>query len=904
MMGVIDAVRSLFGKSNAKTKEGKAEVKAEGEAKAKATREAAFVKSRAEKSELTFNRFSDVLPYVGWDEKSRLFFIEGDKEETIESVGFILEMRPQTGASPEMADYLSTLYMSGAPAGTGIQVQMFGSPDLEQYFKAYDAATVREDMFPDGSVKQQQARLLRKLMLRRTAYYRKGATQGLFTDMNYRMRDFRGIISVIIPVPKKVGGKFQGMSEFMEASGTRAWLNDVTILRETFITTMKSYYLFGHEHKPEDLMNWCSTILNMQRSMSGDRFPLEYDDKKEIRYQIVASDTKITETEADIEFSDDNHAPVVMRAMSIRNYPKQFTLAQMGNLIGSTTNTTLSYPCPFLLTMGVKILEYDVERNKTVLKAARATQGAESPMAKLQPDMIDKKLDWDIAQESFDDGKGTVKLYHQLLLFTNREELAKCEQAAKAICRAENFDIATDKLMQKQALLASLPLMFGPLMQRDLQIAMRSSTKTVYNAANMMPVIGEHVGVGAPVLTLFGRRGQAMGVDIFANPSGNFNGCVVGTSGSGKSFFLNELTQRTLAAGGRVWIIDVGRSYEKLAKLIPGAQYIEFTHSANICLNPFSMIKDLDEDMQMLKPLIAQMISPSRPMEDYELAQLEINIRQLWEEYGDKTSITLLAERLKKACYQGGSKEAFNDEEVDPSMCDPRIRDLGVQLFPFTELGAYGRYFTGPANVEFTSDMVVLELEELNAMKELQSVVMFLLMYKITQEMYLGERSKKLVIIDEAWAVMGSGASGAFIEAGYRRARKYGAAFFTGTQGVGDYYASPSAKAAFDNADWMFMLRQKAESVESLAKSDKLVLDEYTKALIKSVTTRQGAYSEVFVRCGDLPASVGRLFVDPFMLLLGSSKAEDFQAVRSYMEQGLPTEEAIEAVLRDRKVEK
>lgn len=901
MSMLLEMIRGLFGKQRTRPEdeEGK------DHSPVGATGSEEFLKPRQKTSALTFNRFADVLPYVGWDEASRLFFIEGDKEETIESVGFVLEMTPQTGASPEMADYLSTLFMSGAPAGTGIQVQMFGSPDLEAYFKAYDGATIKEEMFPDGSVKQQQARLLRKLMKRRIDYYRKGAAKGLFTDMNYRMRDFRGIISVVVPVPKRVGGKFQGMSEFMEAPGTRAWLNDVTILRETFITTMKSYYLYGYEHAPEDLMNWCSTILNMQRSMAGDRFPLEYDDKKEIRFQIVASDTKITESESDIEFSDDNHEPVVMRAMSVRNYPKAFTLPQVGSLIGSTTNTTLSYPCPFLLTMGVKILEYDVERNKTVLKAARATQGAESPMAKFQPDMLDKKADWDIAQEAFDDGKGTVKLYHQLLLFTTRDELPKCEQAAKAIWRAENFDIATDKLMQKQALLASLPLMFGPLMQRDLQIAMRSSTKTVYNAANMMPVIGEPVGVGAPVLTLFGRRGQAMGIDIFANPSGNYNGCVVGTSGSGKSFFLNELTQRTLAAGGRVWIIDVGRSYEKLAKLIPGAQYLEFTPKANICLNPFSMVTDLDEDMQMLKPLIAQMISPSGALEDYELAQLEINIRQLWEEYGDKTSITLLAERLKKACYQGGSKEAFNDEEVDPSLCDPRIRDLGVQLFPFTEFGVYGRYFSGPANVEFTSDMVVLELEELNAMKELQSVVMFLLMYKITQEMYLGERSqKKLVIIDEAWAVMGSGASGAFIEAGYRRARKYGAAFFTGTQGVGDYYASPSAKAAFDNADWMFMLRQKAESVEALAKSDKLVLDEYTKGLIKSVTTRQGAYSEVFVRCGDLPASVGRLFVDPFTLLLGSSKAEEFQAVRHYMSAGLPTEEAIERVLKDRKVEK
>ncbi|MBK6616133.1 type IV secretion system protein TraC [Ottowia sp.] len=862
--------------------------------------ESDFAKPRQAKSELTFNRFSDVLPYTGWDERSGLFIIEADTLDSVESVGFVIELRPQTGASEEMADYLSTLFMCGAPPGTGIQFQMFGSPELTEFFTEYDRITVPPQHYEPRSAREKQAKLLHKMMERRMEYYKKGATDGLFTDMNYRMRDFRAILSVVVPVPKRVGGKHQMVDQFMTAPSTRAWLNEITVLRETFVTTLKAYFLFAYEHSPEDLINWCSTILNMQKSICADRMPLEYDDGKKLRYQIVSTDTKITEEETHIEFADGNHEPMCMRAMSIRNYPKAFGLAQMSDLIGSTTNTTLSYPCPFLLTMGARILDYDIERNKTIMKAARATQGAESPMAKFQPDMIDRKMDWDIAQESFDDGKGTVKLYHQLLLFCRKDELAKCEQAAKAIWRAQNFDLATDSLMQKQALVASLPMMFGPLLQRDLQIAFRVSTKTVYNAANMMPVIGEPTGVGAPVMSLFGRRGQAMGVDIFANPSGNFNGCVVGTSGSGKSFFLNELTQRTLATGGRVWIIDVGRSYEKLCSML-GGQYIEFTPDSNICLNPFSMVTDIDEDMQMLKPLVAQMISPLKPLEAYELAQLDINMRQLWEEKGPETSITLLAERLKKACYQGGSKQAFNDEEVDDSACDPRIRDLGVQLFQFTEDGAFGKYFKGQANVEFTSDLVVLELEELNAMKELQSVVMFLLMYKITQEMYLGERSqRKLVIIDEAWALMGGGASGEFIEAGYRRARKYGAAFFTGTQGVGDYAASPTAQAAFDNADWLFLLRQKAESVEALAKSGKLVVDDYTKSLIKSVTTRANAYSEVFMRCGDLPASVGRLFVDPFSMLTYSTKSEEFELVRAYVRRGMATEDAVEQVLRDR----
>jgi conjugal transfer ATP-binding protein TraC len=598
------------------------------------------------------------------------------------------------------------------------------------------------------------------------------------------------------------------------------------------------------------------------------------------------------------------------------------SLQSMGQLLGSATSTAIAYPCPFLITMGVTLPDYDAEKSKVMLKAARAQQSAESQLAKLMPHLQDVNADWKIVQRAFDEGKGTCKMYHQLLLWCAREDLQRSEQAAKAVWRGERFEITTDRKMQKQGLFAALPMMFGPLMQRDLRAAARVSTKTLFNATNMMPIIGEWTGTppiqgqrnSKPVLTLFGRKGQSMAVDIFANPSGNYNGIVVGTSGSGKSFFLNELTFRMLATGGRVWIIDVGRSYEKLASML-GGQFIEFSDTSNISLNPFSLIEDIDRDMEMLKPLMAQMISPSRPLSDYELAQLEMHLRSVWYDHGRTGTISQLANSLKNNCSMGGPNPQQDDPdwkdkvlqmpyEERQKFCDPRIRDLGVQLFPFTEDGSYGKFFSGPANINFTSNFIVLELEELKAKKDLQAVVMLLLMYRITQDMYVSDRkTPKLVIIDEAWDLMSSGSSGSFIEAGYRRARKYGGSFFTATQSVADYFKSETAKAAFENADWMFLLRQKAESVEMLANSGKFIMNDYTKSMLRSVTTQSGAYSEIFVRGGDLPPAIGRLFPDPFSLMSASSRADDFEAVRSYTNQGMSTADAIEAVLLDRQVQ-
>ena len=887
MQQAMNAVLKFFGKSESNFEE----------------KEDDYVTPRRSDADLPFNRFSSFLPYSAFDEESNLFVIESETPGKPEGWGFVLEVSPQIGASQEMADFMVNLFSTGAPAGTGFQVQIYGSPMLEPFFDAMMACTTDPENAPTKE-QADQSRLLRKMCEQRIKYYRTGATSELFDNFNYRMRDFVCNLSVVVPCDD-----LENESRKREARS----------LRQQVITTLNQYHLFRREWRPEELINYLSLILNPQRTMNTDYAWLNYDEGREVRDQIIALDTKATEDEHEIAYSGAAAQDIAIRAMSVRTYPKRFGMNHMAQLLGSSTSTAIAYPCPFLITMGVTLPGYEVEKNKTMMKSARAQQTAESQMAKFMPHLADVNEDWKIAQRAFDEGKGTCKMYHQLLLFADVDSLDRAEQSAKAVWRAERFELTTDRKMQKQGLLASLPMMFGPLMQRDLKTAHRLSTKTLFNAANMMPLIGEWTGTpprqgemySRPILNLFGRKGQSMSVDVFANPSGNYNGIVVGTSGSGKSFFLNEFAQRMLADGGRVWIIDVGRSYEKLCSILKG-QYIEFTDEANISLNFFSLIEDIDKDMEMLKPLVAQMISPSRPLSDYELAQVDMHLRSVYYEKGVETTITDLAESLKNNCSMGGPNPEGNDPEWQAKVnameyeqrqmfCDPRIRDLGVQLFPFTEEGAYGKYFVGQSNINFRSNFIVLELEELKSKKDLQAVVMLLLMYRITQDMYVSDRKQpKLVIIDEAWDLMGSGNSGDFIEAGYRRARKYGGSFFTATQSVEDYYKSETAKAAFNNADWMFLLRQKPESIEMLANSGKFIMDDHTKTLLRSVTTMTGAYSEVFVRGGDLPPAIGRLFADPFTLLTSSSRADDFSAVKKYQALGMSTEQAVEAVLLER----
>lgn len=847
---------------------------------------------------VNFARFADLLPYTGWIPDSRLFILEGDEPQKVDALGFCLEMMPQTGAIPEMADLMATLF-TYLPAGSAVQWTLTATPLIQDHLNAFIETRLDPAEIYDPA-KKEAAVLYRELAIKQANHFARGASRSLVPNAPYLLRNFRIVMSVTIPATKLDDDE---------------QLREIASLRETCITTLKTYHQFRREFGPDELIEWCAILLNPHETILKAKSPkVGYDDGRELKYQMIYPTTVTRVTESGLLYGlpqQDNE--IMAHCMSVIRYPKVCTLHAMGSLIGDYMQTAIGYTSPFAITIGIITQDFEGTRNKTQMVAARATQKADSPMARFMPELQDIKRDWDLAQKAFDDGKGTVKMLHQLVLFAPPMEVAKAEQAAQAVWRSKQFEIVDDSFMQVQGVLTTLPMTFTPVFQKDLKLAQRLTTKTSINAVNMAPLIAEWQGFGDPVIPLWGRRGQAMSIDLFANTSGNFNACVVGTSGSGKSVLLNIIALAYLSVGGRVWIIDIGRSFEKLCHVL-GGQYIEFTADANIRLNPWSLVNQetFDDDMEMLLPLFCQMISPNEPLDQYRKSQLGMHLTSVWYEFGNDATIDHVAYSLINNCEKGGPNPRKDDPawaemirgmnyEERQAYCDPRIRDMGVQLFPFTSDGPYGKFFVGAANVNFNNNFIVLELEELSSKKDLQAVVMFLLMHKITLEMYRVRSQKKICIIDEAWSLLGGG-SGDFIETGYRRARKYAGAFLSGTQSVGDYFQSKAAEAALANSDWMFLLRQKPESVIALEKADRLVMNDGMKDMLLSVKTVQGSFAEVFVHAGQMGSGIGRLLLDPYTLLLCSSKAEDFEAVMEYRSAGFNVRDAVEAVLADRGV--
>jgi conjugal transfer ATP-binding protein TraC len=479
-----------------------------------------------------------------------------------------------------------------------------------------------------------------------------------------------------------------------------------------------------------------------------------------------------------------------------------------------------------------------------------------------------------------------------LAIFSAPQKAAAAHEAANAIWRGRGFALNADAYMHRQALLASLPMTLTHRFHKDLAKMRRVTRKTMANAIHMAPLIAEWRGTQSPALVFGGRRGQLMTLDLFDNDLGNYNFAIIGAPGSGKSVLMNEMAWSYRAIGAKVWMLDLGRSFEKLCRKA-GGTYIEFRADADIRLNPFSNIVDIHEDIDMLVPGIAKMASMQHALDEVQYKAISAMVLKQFREHGNDLRITALRDAFKTGTIQ--ELGVVNDQ---------RIKDLAIMLNPYSRGGQYERFFEGRNNVDFSNDFIVIENEELKRRPDLHAVVNILLLHQITGEMYLTRNRRKVLFIDELKQQLGdSGADdpvkAAVIEEAARRARKYGGALGTATQSADDYYGSAQMEAAFNCSDWVFLLRQKPESIEMLDRKGRLTMDEPKKRLLHSLRTEAGVFSELYIT-SPMGEGVARNILDPATHLLFSNKLEDNAPIDALRAQGLSIDEAITELLRSR----
>jgi conjugal transfer ATP-binding protein TraC len=786
-------------------------------------------------------RASALFPVLAFASEEGVFLLDD------QSLGFGYLCEPLAAGDQGQAERLSVLLNQDWPKDTLLQVMLWASPDIE------------EPLARMGGLRISHAdALLREATAARAQFLRCGTEAALGPGTELRVRDLQVLVTVKLPLPAAVP--------------TEVELRDAAELRIGTEQVLATAGLKPEALTADRYVRLLNVLLNWGEHCGWrDRIVPECEPTRLIREQLLDLDRAL-----EVDARGLTLGAARVQTLSVKRFPDRLGFGLAARFLGDPLSGTRGVRHNLLVCLNLHFPEPEATRVQLTAQRQWAANMAYGPLVRFLPALAQRKHGFDVLFEALDNGDRPLKAYLGLILFTPPAEAVAALSNLRTYWRELGFQVMADHFFSLPLFLHCLP--FGPD-RAALKDTMRYRTLAATHAVTLMPVFGDWKGTGTPVLNLVARSGQLMTLSLFDTAS-NYNAVIAAQSGAGKSFLTNELLATNLSVGGRCWVIDVGRSYENLCASL-GGQFVAFTRAATLCLNPFELVRNWEEEADVITALVTAMAAPTEPLGDYRTAGLKRALKALWDSKATAMTVDDVAAAL------------MADK-------DQRIRDVGQQLYPFTRAGEYGRFFNGANTVAFAADFVVLELEELKGRKHLQQVVLLQLIYQIQQVMYLGDRAQpKLVVIDEAWDLLTQGDVARFIETGYRRFRKYGGAAVTVTQSLNDLYTNPTGRAIAENSANTFLLAQPAQAIDQLKAERRLPMTEAGAELLKTVHTLPGAYSEIMVLT-DRGGGIGRLVVDPFRRLLYSTDPHDVAALRQRRDQGLSVAEAIRALLAER----
>jgi conjugal transfer ATP-binding protein TraC len=799
----------------------------------------------AKRHALLFNkdRFSDLVPVAAYE--SGLFFMDGDREY----VGACFVGSPLIGADESTVEMIRSGLSGDCPDDTIIQVSYLSSSYIDNLIRLWSLPRLDIQKRADGLTASQK-HTLHEAFQRRREMLEDGAKRALIKASGVRLKNATMIMSVKIPV-----GKTPSERELENA--------EAAILRiEQALKTV------GVSPQRIDATQYL--VLLRSLLFMGSEPARWYDEDKLIKEQVLPYDSSVECKPDHLKING-----TYIRSLSVQAYPDSTHLGVMNQLIGDPLGSHNQIVDPFMFTLTLYFPSQVQKMQEVRQKENAINYQSQGPWFKFVARLRSKKEGFDILSQSIEDGNRPIMLWFNVALFSDsNESSARAAATLRTYFQIFGYEMYEDRFTHGPMFLQQLPLF--PEVE-TVKKAWRFQTMTIREAAHMLPIIGEWKGTGrGGALALAGRRGQMLLFDLFDSTT-NFNGVIAAESGAGKSFLANDIIVSYLQQGAIVRIIDQGGSYEKLCEAIEG-EYIVFDDSHRVCLNPFTHVQDIDEELSLLKVIVSKMAAPTSGFNDWEMAQSEVVIKEVWDELGNRMSITDVAEAMMRRA----------DAEREP-----RLRNMAQQLHSFTRHGIYRRYFDGPNTLDYHNNLVVLELDQLRSKKHLQQVVMLQLIAQLQTECYLGDRSvKKLIVVDEAWELFEDPIVAQFLNGAYRRFRKYGSSCLIITQSLADLYQSASGEAIANNSANVIVLRQNSEAIASLKRTGRFNIGEYGYEMLNSLHTEPGQYSDVMFRSG-AAWGVGRFKVERFSQLLYTTMPKEVAQLRALRDSGMTIAEAI-----------
>ena len=369
-------------------------------------------------------------------------------------------------------------------------------------------------------------------------------------------------------------------------------------------------------------------------------------------------------------------------------------------------------------------------------------------------------------------------------------------------------------------------------------------------------------------IRLCDRQGKPVWVDISDEPMSrgwvtNRNKFVLGDTGSGKSFFMNNLVRQYYEQDAHILMVDVGHSYQGTCELINRKTYgkdgIYLTHDDDnpITFNPFYV-----EDGKYTKE---------------KIESITTLIRTLWKKESEATTKTedvaledgvLEFVKLVKKGQAEPSFNAFyeycNDEQGFKAFLKAKdflreyfdVHQFLLTMQPFYKGGKYDFLLNSNMKVDLLSKrFVVFELDNIKDHKVLFPIVTLIIMETFLAKISrLRKSTRKLMIIEEAWKAIAKEGMAEYIKYLFKTVRKHMGEAIVVTQEIGDIIDNPIVKdTIISQSDCKILLKAEGKPVDIEKIQRLLGLSQKQRELFMSVNRNNDPrrkYREVFITLG------------------------------------------------------
>ena len=797
---------------------------------------------------LDYEHISNYLLPVAFDKDRNLFVLDDDYI----AFGFMIGTKPSVGM--ETLNFLENgIYQDPQiPENTILQWILWGSdfiqPALQNYLNMKDS-----NEYNTFRIAQQFADFIEKK-----------SKEEVYPEWSVLVKEAIALLTIKVPF---------NLAQVKTDADYSKKVASVIQMKKNTLSTLQQGGFNPVEIDSDFYLLFTRLMVNPSHEIEDASY--QYNDEIPLKKQVVYRDTKISQNEEESNIKIDK---TYGKILTIKQYPKSFTVAETREWVGSTKHLNKNQIYTnFIVNL---ILRKMTDKEKGMLMAKSETTMKQQSFTALSRKLQERQEDCMLIARETESGQQIWKGLLQYYLYTeDKDRLDNASRVLKNMLQANNVELQ-EEIVPLPFFMSSLP--FNAYKSLTLPTINRAYTMLSYNAAHLTPIQFDWKGSGTPVVPFVTRSGQLSFVDLW-DTNGGMNACVVGPMGQGKSVFVNHLVFNYRSSPNtKIRIIDVGRSYIGISRLFDGI-FIEPTFDRPVKINPFSHVtkETLNRDMDFLVNIVDTMIKPTEKCTDTERGMIQVAIRSAVMKYGSNTEINHIKAEIDKI-----AKER-NDYEFQ------KLADFN--LSPWCEGGQYAEFMSGRNEVDLNNRLVVFELGALKDDTKLTNIFILTMFYFINTEIYQGDRDeKKLVIWDEAWRFADNKAVLQFIEQGAREYRKFNSSLIFITQGISDLLKNEVTKTLKNNSEYLFLFWQPPEEWERMSKDQDVFLSDYEKEIYRdTIKTVKGKYSELLVISRSTGRGILRLFFPRDIYWIYTTDAKEVAKRDKYYKQ---TGDILEAV--------